>query len=289
MLKVRHTSVRQNTNEEKLSERDFERLADFIHHHCGIHITSRKRTMLEARVRKRMQACNLPDTRAYCHFLLEGHGIDNEEEVVQLIDAITVNKTDFFREAGHFSYLEKYILPEMYAKGKRHFKIWSAASSNGSEPYSIAMTVYGFSHKHPGTDYFVLASDICTEMLRIATMARYTETQIAQIPMANRREHLLISKDRSRREYRVAPHLRTKIAFIHLNLNDILYPVSVDYDVIFCRNVLIYFDKPTQKRILSQLISHLQPEGYLILGHSESIVGMDLPLTSVANTVFRRR
>lgn len=280
--------MRHNTDSEALSDKDFLRLSEFIHNYCGIHITARKRTMLEARVRKRMHACGLTNSHDYCHYLLDDNGLDNEEEVVQLIDAITVNKTDFFRESGHFTYLEKNILPALYAKGKHHFKIWSAASSNGSEPYTIAMTLYDFREKHPDTDYFILATDICTEMLHIATSARYSEAQITPIPLSKRRQHLLISKDRSKREYRIAPHLRSKLAFIQINLNAEIYPVSVDYDVIFCRNVLIYFDKPTQKRILRQLISHLQPDGYLVLGHSESVVGMDLPLTSVSNTVFRR-
>ncbi|MGB8601653.1 MAG: protein-glutamate O-methyltransferase CheR [Rhizomicrobium sp.] len=272
-----------------LSDEAFHRLADFVYQRCGIHITSRKRTMLEARVRRRMQETGIERIETYCRFLVERDNLESEEEAIHLIDAVTVNKTDFFREPTHFSYLTKTILPELVAKGQRNFKIWSAASSYGAEPYTIAMVVDDFCQEHSGCDYFVLGTDICTKVLEKASAARYSEAQIAPIPPQQRRRHVMVAKDKTRREYRMAPHLRSKVAFLQLNLFGDHYPISVDYDVIFCRNVLIYFDKKTQKRLLNQLILHMKPDGYLILGHSESTVGMDLPLVSVANTIFRRR
>lgn len=245
--------------------------------------------MLEARLRRRMQETGTETPESYCRLLLDSTSLESEEEAVLLIDAITVNKTDFFREPSHFSYLLQHVLPNLMTDGKKHFKIWSAASSNGSEPYTIAMVLDDFRQDHPGIDYFILGTDICTKVLEKAVAARYSETQITPIPLPVRRRHLLRSKDKDRLEYRMAPHLRSKVAFLQLNLFSDHYPISPDYDVIFCRNVLIYFDKKTQKRILQQLIKHMQPDGYLILGHSESTVGMDLPLISVANTIFKRR
>lgn len=275
--------------ETTLSDEVFQRLADFIYQRCGIHITSRKRTMLEARVRRRMQQIGIERAESYCRLLLERDNLEGEEESIHLIDAVTVNKTDFFREPTHFTYLTKNVLPELQSKGHHNFKLWSAASSYGAEAYTIAMVMDDFCRDHTGCDYFILGTDICTKVLEQAASARYSETQIAPIPPSQRRRHLLVSKDKTRREYRMAPHLRSKVAFLQLNLFEDHYPVSNDYDVIFCRNVLIYFDKKTQRRVLCQLIEHMQPEGYLILGHSESTVGMDLPLVSVANTVFQRR
>lgn len=270
-----------------ISDEVFHQLSQFIYDRCGIQINSRKRTMLEARLRRRMQETGISTYDGYCEFLLDKTKLESEEEAVLLIDAVTVNKTDFFREPSHFTYLTQHIIPGLLAVGKKNFKIWSAASSNGAEPYTIAIVMSEFLQDHQGTDYFILGTDICTKVLAKAVSAKYTESQITPIPIADRHRHLLRSKDKKNLEYRMAPHLRSKVAFLQLNLFSKHYPISSDYDVIFCRNVLIYFNKLTQKRILQQLINHLQPDGYLILGHSESTVGMDLPLVTVANTIFR--
>jgi chemotaxis protein methyltransferase CheR len=271
---------------EHLGEHAFEKLAAFIHGYCGIHITPSKRTMLEAKLHRSMNAAGITSVGAYCRLLTDPQSAADEEEIVRFIDALTVNKTDFFREAVHFDFLERQHLPALSADGQRLFKVWSAACAIGAEPYSIAMVLDDFCHRLPGADYFVLATDICTKVLDQAISGRYNEQQIAHLPQKYRKRHLLMAKDRSRHEFRMAPHLRAKMAFSQVNLMSARYPVSVDYDAIFCRNVLIYFDKPTQIAVLTKLAEHLQPKGCLILGHAESIVGLHLPLRQVANTIY---
>jgi chemotaxis protein methyltransferase CheR len=283
------TNARSLIQVEPFDERNFARLTKFIYDRCGILITDKKRTMLEARLRRRMQATGTESGNDYCRLLLDGEGVEIEEEIALLIDAVTVNKTDFFRETVHFDRLLSTILPTLAKKGKRFFKAWSAACSNGAEPYSIAMVLDEFCRSLTGADYFVLATDICTAVLDRAVSGRYPATAVEPIPLGYRHRHLMIAKDRRRREFRIAPHLRVKMAFAQINLIAPRYPIAADYDVVFCRNVLIYFDRPTQERVLSHLIGHLQPEGYLVLGHSESLVGIDLPLVAVGNTIFRRR
>jgi chemotaxis protein methyltransferase CheR len=274
---------------EHLSERNFQRLVEFIHGYCGIHLTDKKRTLLEGRLRRRMRETGSEDINQYCKHFFAIEGNQATDETVRLIDAITVNKTDFFREPSHFDYLQRTILPGLVDAGKNAFKIWSAASANGAEPYTLAMVLDEFCRSKPGADYFILATDISTKMIDQAIAGRYPLSALQPIPQLYRSRHLMHAKDRQRREFRIAPHLRAKMGFARINLVENRYLISPDYDVIFCRNVLIYFDQPTRHKVLRQLIEHLCPQGYLILGHAESIFGYDLPLISCGNTIFRKR
>lgn len=272
---------------DQLSAKNFARLAAFIHDYSGIKMPSNKRTMLEGRLRRRMRAHQLTSLNAYCRFLFEDGGL--ERETVHLIDVVTTNKTEFFREPTHFDFMEKVGLPAL-AKGRRKpIRIWSAAASIGAEAYTLAMVMEDFIVDRRGLDYSILGTDICTDVLAKAVAGRYPEAMIEPVSMARRRQYLMQSKDRAQGEVRIVPHLRSKVAFGRLNLMDEAYPVERDFDIVFCRNILIYFDKPTQGKVLSRLCDHLAPGGYLFLGHSESIVGIDLPVRQIANTVFQKR
>ncbi len=270
-----------------LSDRNFERLSEFVHDYCGIRITSKKRTMVDGRLRRRMRALEMDDINDYCAFLFEGDA-DAEEEVVNFIDAITTNKTDFFREPAHFVFLQSQILPLLAETGRRRIKIWSAASSTGAEAYTIAMILDDFCLRNRGMDYSILATDISTEVLDKGLRGRYPDTMLEPVPEEFRRRYVMVANDAKAREFRIVPHLRSKVAFFQLNLMDRRYPFDLDYDLIFCRNILIYFDRPTQGEVLRRLCEHIRPGGYLFLGHSESIVGHNLPLETVANTIFQR-
>ena len=277
----------QASQTEQLSSRNFQRLSTFIQDYSGIKMPANKRTMLEGRLRRRMRATRISDVNAYCHYLFEEDGMD--AEVIHLIDAVTTNKTEFFREPAHFDFLINKGLPALAAKGKREIKIWSSACSTGAEPYTIAMVMDEFCAQNRGLDYSVLCTDICTEVLDQAIAGRFSEQMIEPVSTARRQRYVMRAKDPSRNEVRIKPHLRGKLSFARLNLMDDAYPVETGLDVIFCRNILIYFDKATQAKVLSRLCSHLAPGGYLFLGHSESIVGIDLPVTQIANTVFQKR
>jgi len=273
------------TTTEPLSARNFGRLAEFIHAYSGIKMPASKKTMLEGRLRRRMRVNRIEDVNDYCRFLFEGGGL--ESETVHLIDAVTTNKTEFFREPVHFNLLEKTVLPQL-AKTRRHFQIWSAAASTGAEPYTLAMVLDEFCAEHRGLDYSILGTDICTEVLEQAVAGRFPESMIQPVSMPRRQRYVMRAKDASRAEVRIVPELRSKVAYGRLNLMDEAYPIEQQMDVIFCRNILIYFDKPTQAKVLERLCRHLAPDGYLFLGHSESIVGIDLPLRQIANTVFQK-
>lgn len=272
---------------EQLSARNFQRLATFIQDYSGIKMPANKRTMLEGRLRRRMRATRIADVNEYCRFLFDEGGL--ESETIHLIDAVTTNKTEFFREPAHFDFLIAKGLPALAAKGKREIKIWSSACSTGAEPYTIAMVMDEFCEKQRGVDYSILCTDICTEVLDQAIAGRFAEAMIEPVSMARRQRYVMRSRDATSHEVRIKPELRSKLSFARLNLMDDAYPIENDLDIIFCRNILIYFDKPTQAKVLKRLCNHLAPGGYLFLGHSESIVGIDLPVVQIANTVFQKR
>lgn len=271
---------------DHLSQSNFKRLADLIQGYSGIKMPPNKRTMLEGRLRRRMRATGITTLDGYCHYLFQEDGLD--AEIIHLIDAVTTNKTEFFREPAHFAFLESQALPELTAHGRRTIKAWSAACSIGAEPYSLAMVLEEHRRLSSGGDYAILCTDLSTEVLRLALAGVFSEAMIAPVSHELRRRYLLQSKDPMRNQVRIAPQLRSKLRFARLNLIDSGYPVERDMDLIFCRNILIYFDKATQSAVLGRLCEHLRPGGYLFLGHSESIVGIDLPVKQVANTVFQR-
>ena len=272
----------------ELTDRSYERLASLIQSQVGIRMPATKRLMVEGRLRKRVRTLGLPSVEAYCRYVFDNDGLDSE--LVHLIDAITTNKTDFFRESDHFRYLVSDILPQLQSKRAGRsgaFKLWSAACSNGAEPYTMAMTMANASADGQRFDFAVLGTDICTEVLEHAESGVYSEEMIVGVP-PEMRHYVMCSKDPSRRQFRIVPEIRRYVSFLRLNLMDNSYPVDRDVDVIFCRNVLIYFDRQSQHAVLDRLSRHLRPGGYLFLGHSESMAGTGMKMAQVAPTVFRR-
>jgi chemotaxis protein methyltransferase CheR len=275
---------------QHLSKRDFQRLAAFIHGTAGIKMPPSKQAMVEGRLRRRLRTLGIERFEDYCRFVFDEGGL--EQETVPIIDAVTTNKTDFFREPEHFRILAGTVLPDLARRDgagtRRPLKIWCSASSTGAEPYTLAMVVSEFGAQLANWRASILATDISTEVLHTAITAVYPEAMIAPVPMELRKRYLLRSRDRARAEVRIAPELRRLVQFGRLNLMETHYGVEDDMDVIFCRNVLIYFDKPTQQAILRRLCAHLRPSGYLFLGHSETVAGCDLPIRQVATTTFQK-
>lgn len=270
-----------------LSERYFRLLADLIEKQIGIRLPEGKRMMLQGRLQKRVRELDCVDINEYVELLFDEEYF--EAELVYLIDCITTNKTDFFREPSHFTFMRNVAVPEILCKARgRHLKIWSAACSSGMEAYTIAMVLDDMLRTGHSFQFRILGTDISTSVLRLAEEAIYTREMIAPVPdhMANR--YFLSSKHESRTEVRVVPELRRMTSFMRMNLMDPIYPVDRDVDIIFCRNVLIYFDKPTQSRVVEQLCTHLRPGGYLIVGHSESMIhNASIKLKQVQPTVFK--
>ncbi|MDR6144924.1 CheR family methyltransferase [Sphingomonas sp. NCPPB 2930] len=271
---------------DALQPRDFDRLAAYIYKECGIRLPPVKITMIEGRLRRRVRANGLSSLRDYCGWLFDGNHLEGERE--HLLNAVTTNKTDFFREPKHFDYLVDTALPKMHREGVRQLRVWSAACSTGAEPYTLAMLLDAYAQDKGGPDFGILATDLDSEVLRTARRGVYPAAMLDPVPTALRNRYVMRPSDPKRGEMRIVPALRSAIGFAQMNLMDERYPVGDAMDIIFCRNVLIYFDKPTQEKVVSRLVACLRPGGLIFLGHSESIAGFQLPLRPVANTVFER-
>ena len=270
---------------DHISKRNFERLARHIHGNYGIKLPQAKMTMVEGRLRRRVRALGLRSVNAYCEHLFEDNGL--ESETAHLVNALTTNKTDFFREPKHFEFLVDRVLPDLLERNC--IKAWSSACSTGAEPYTLAMVMDRFLAGRSRPNYSILATDVNTDVLDIARRGVYPEEVLEPVSATFRQQYVMVSKDRSARLCRMVPELRSCIRFAPINLMDNSYPFDRDMDIILCRNVLIYFDRATQESVLERLCSHLRPGGYLFLGHSESITGLRLPVTQAANTIFQRQ
>lgn len=269
-----------------LSARNFARLAEYIYAYSGIKMSSSKKIMLEGRLRRLVRHSRRRDLNDYCQYLFEEGGLDHE--TVELIDVVTTNKTDFFREIAHFDVLSSKLLPALVTEGRTQLKLWSSACSTGAEAYTLAMVLEEFMRGHKQVDYSILSTDLSTKVLAQAHEGIYPRELVAPVPLALRQRYLMTARDRQRDAVRIIPSIRAKHSVARVNLMDAQYPVDRDMDIIFCRNVLIYFDKETQEQVLRRLCSHLRIGGYLFLGHSESLGAAKLPLRAVANTVFQR-
>jgi chemotaxis protein methyltransferase CheR len=270
-----------------MSSREFASLSRFIYEQCGIKMPEAKKTMLEGRLQKRLRALGMKNFSQYVDYLF--HPAGNNDELVQMIDHVTTNKTDFFREPDHFEYLQKKVLPEWFEKyGTRRLMVWSAGCSTGQEPYTLAMVLNEFAGERPGFDFQILATDISTRVLEQAKRAVYSEDLTAPMPSVLKSKYLLRSKDRRSGLVRIAPELRARVKFRRLNFLDGDFGLREPLDIIFCRNVIIYFDRPTQSRLLQRFYGHMRTGAYIFMGHSETLSGLDVPLVSVAPTVYRK-
>jgi chemotaxis protein methyltransferase CheR len=282
----RQSSLR--TFDLRLSGRDFERFSKLVYEQCGIKLPGHKQSMLEARLRKRLRALGLASFEEYAEMIFSGR--EPEGELVKLIDVVTTNKTDFFREPAHFDFLIRTALPTLIEKDgagtDRPLRIWSAGCSTGKEPYTLAMVLSEFREGHPGFRFEILGTDISTDVLDKAVQGVYAEEKAAPIPPALCRKYLLKAKDPERRQVRIVPELRSLVKFRRLNFMDADYGLREPFDIIFCRNVLIYFDRATQERLLTRFAGYLESGRFLFLGHSETLLGLNLPLRQMAPSVY---
>lgn len=279
---------RSNCSSVSMSAKEFRLISRLVEGTCGIKMPEAKKNMLESRLQKRLRNLELRSFKEYYDLLVGPQG--KRGEMARMIDAVTTNKTDFFREPAHFRYLERRVLPELVGSGAvRSLRIWSAGCSSGEEPYTLAMVLREYGDIHIPFPFSILATDICTTVLEKAAKGIYEEEKIIPIPDAMRRKYLLRSKDRSKGLVRVAPELRSQVLFRRLNFMDETFNISDPMHIIFCRNVLIYFDRETQEKLLNKFCRHLVPGGYLFLGHSETINGMVVPVVQVESTIYRKQ
>jgi len=271
-----------------MTTRDFNRLSTYINNAYGIKMPEAKKVMLECRLQKRLAALSFSSYKEYCEYLFSEQGMAHE--MVHMVDAVTTNKTDFFRESSHFDFLTQQVLPELCEgnNGYKEINVWSAGCSSGEEVYTLAMVMNEFAEMISGTGYHITGTDVSLTMLSKAVEAVYTEDRIADIPMWLRKKYLLRSKDRAKQTVRINAATRARTDFKRLNLMDEAYDMQNKFEIIFCRNVLIYFDKATQCAVINKLAEKLKPGGYLFLGHSETVSNMQVSLVPVQPTILKK-
>lgn len=264
----------------------FDRLSTFVTREYGIKLPSAKKSMLESRLNKKVKSLGMTSYKQFLDFLFSDEG--RQTELYNVIDLITTNKTDFFREAAHFQYLTGQFLPAyLNETGRQNLKVWSAGCSTGEEPYTLVMTLEEFKKQNGAFTYSLLASDVSIRVIQAAYQGIYEIEKIDPVPLEMKRHYFMRSKTNPRL-VRVKPQHRKKIEYRRINFMESQFGLpDACFDVIFCRNVLIYFDKATQERVIGKFCRHLRPGGLLFLGHSESIIGMNLPLKQMRPTVYR--
>jgi chemotaxis protein methyltransferase CheR len=274
--------------ESVLTEKEFTKLSSFVYDNCGIKLPPAKKTMLETRLRKRLKALSINSFNEYSDFLFSERGI--KEELIQMIDVVTTNKTDFFREPAQFSFLTEIALPDLVNNmgSNRLLKIWSAGCSTGEEPYTISIVLNEFNLSRYGCEYSLLASDISTKVLNVAIDGVYDSERVSVIPYDLKKKYMLKGKNSRQNLIRIVPELRNKILFRRINFMDNDLGIKDKQHVIFCRNVIIYFDEETQARVIKKLLNLLVPGGYLFLGHSETIFKTDVHIEQVAPSTYRK-
>lgn len=267
-----------------LHDGDFRQIVKLVMDTAGIVLTEKKRAFIHGRLGRRLRALGLSDFTEYCRLL---ESPDGESERHNLINAVTTNHTNFFREPHHFDYLAKTILPDLVearGNGPGRLRIWSAGCSTGEEPYTIAMTLRSQSQILSGWDVKVLATDLDTNVVAHASEGLYDADRLESIPPALRKRFMTARPDG---RALMNEELRAMIMFAPLNLLG-SWPMTGPFDVIFCRNVVIYFDKPTQRKLFDRYATMLKPNGWLFVGHSESLMNVTDRFDLVGRTVYRR-
>ncbi len=271
----------------QLTEAQFSKLASLVYRLCGIHLGEGKRELLRARLAKRLRATGCRDVQEYIERL---EGDRSGHELVCFLDVITTNKTDFFREPKHFEFLVDDVLPKLdkLCHGNEPLRIWSAACSTGEEPYTLAMVLMENRALWERRGAGILASDLSTKVLEQAQNGVYTQDRVVDIPRPFLTKYFQRGTNRWAGYVRVRPELRKMIQYRRLNLMD-NFDFDKPFHVIFCRNVMIYFDKPTQERLVEKFRACLVQGGYLMVGHSESLTGIHHRLAFTRPAVYRRQ
>ena len=273
-----------------LTERDFRKISKLVYQHCGINLNNDKKELVRSRLTKRLRKGNFKTFSDYMKYVLKDK-TGNEFSI--LVDSISTNVTSFFREREHFEFLQKRFLPSLLERKRksRDFRIraWSAACSSGEEPYSIAITLLDTVQGQGRWDIKVLGTDISTSMLETAKKGVYDKQRIEPVLPLQRQKYLLPSHISKQRVYEVSKSLRDVVIFKYLNLMEdwpINPPRGVDF--IFCRNVMIYFDKTTQAQLVNRFWNLLAPGGILFTGHSESLTGIEHKFKYIQPTIYAK-
>ena len=267
------------------TEADFLCISELAYRHTGISLSDHKRYLVYGRLRKRLQALGLRQFRDYCDLLK----CENNDEVEHFVNAITTNLTYFFREGHHFDYIRDHLVSALLESGgmKHPIRILSAGCSTGEEPYSIAITLLEAIDNLANHDLQILATDLDSNALATASAGIYSLKSVDGIDEQRLRRWFLRGKGAQQGNVRVSPVLRNMVTFKQLNLlKD--WPMKELYDIVFCRNVVIYFDKPTQQALYERLARHMRPGSHLFIGHSEQLKESAAEFRLIGKSIYQK-
>jgi len=273
----------------EITQKEFVKFKDLIYQSCGISLDERKVPLVQARLGKRIRNLKLTSFNDYYKYICEDiYG----DEMVQLLDAISTNTTHFFREENHFTFLKQIVLPEFIEYKKkskdRKLRVWSAACSSGEEPYSIAMTVVEKIADNSSWDFKILATDISTKVLKMAFQGIYEEEKLKKISRYLIDKYFYPYNNSGEKLYKISEKLQKAITFRRLNLISDSFPFKGPFDFIFCRNVMIYFDKETRETLMNKIYKYLAEGGYLFIGASESLSGIQHNFKYVCPAIYKK-
>jgi chemotaxis protein methyltransferase CheR len=265
----------------ELSPAEFEKISQTIYRLCGICLAPGKEGLVKTRLSKRLRALGLGGVKEYLEYVERD---SSQKERATMIDLLTTNKTSFFRESQHFDFLCQRVLPGLQATN-RPVRFWSAGCSSGEEPYSLAILLHEHLPDMERRDARILATDISARMLTKAREAIYDEDVVSDLPSLLLRQYFVCVRTQPTRAYRVSDKVRALVRFARLNLME-AWPMKGPFDAIFCRNVMIYFDKPTRQRLVQRYYELLMPGGHLFVGHSESLTALSHSFRYVQPAVY---
>ena len=273
-----------------LSNEEFELFRRLIHDSSGINLTLTKKELVKARLAKRLTKMGIDSFKDYYKYVTKTD--KTGKELIHLIDSISTNKTDFFREKKHFDLLNTSLLPSLISSktkaGIKKLRIWCAASSSGEEPYTLAMTVFNHLKPNNGWDVKILATDISTKILKKAIIGIYRKELLKDIPTGTISAHFSSVLYENTNCYKAKDHLKDIITFRRFNLMTPEFPFKNPFDFIFCRNVMIYFDPETQSKLASKFYDCLPKDGHLFIGHSETLSRSNTSFKYVQPAVYRK-
>ena len=270
--------------EFEFSLEDFKFISDVVAKRTGIVLSDAKHDMVYSRLARRLRQLRLSEFSDYLEIIKSG----DENEILEFTNAITTNLTSFFREKHHFEFLRSKVLPHLkLTKKDRRIRIWSAGCSSGEEPYSIAMTVRDVFPSLSGWDIKILATDLDTNMVQHASDGVYTQERVAGLDKKHSKKWVLQGRGNHSGDIRMSQELRDMITFKQLNLMD-EWPMTGPFDFMFCRNVVIYFNKETQRDLFNRYANLVDDNGYLFIGHSESLHKVSDRFSLLGQTIYQK-
>lgn len=272
----------------EMSDMEFRRFSEFIRERFGIHLTPIKKTMLTSRLLKRLRHLNMSRFSDYYDYLMSRQGQENE--VTHMIEVVSTNKTEFFREPVHFDFLKNVVLPGLVPRKKkqvlRKINVWSAGCSSGEEPYTLAIVLAEFLGFYQEIQFSVLATDVSQRMLKTAERAVYDKEVINKIPPHQVLRYFMRGVRSETGFLRVVPELRKYVTVRYFNLMESFSTLPTKMDCIFCRNVMIYFNRDTREALVNKFYHQLKEGGYFFVGNSETIKGLNTPFKQVRPTIY---